>query len=336
MATIRDVSTLSGVSIATISRYLRNDSTLKIKDDTKKKIDDAINQLEYAHKSKRASASKLRVGVILAYTSQKYSDPFFSTILSGIEEECEKFNASIIAICQCIDLYKPELLKQFCSQNLDGIIIMENIDKDVLKELTKVTKHIVFVDQYNTNYNNVGIDHFSSCKKIMNCFIENGYRRIAYLGGAVQNVNFDESYRTIAYREALRKARIEFDESIYCNCNWDIDLCAQFAKEMLMSTNRPDAIFAGSDTIASVILGVIHELKLKCPEDVGLIGFNGLAISTHYAPALTTCTVPMQEIGRIALRRLYQLISVQDTSIMSIYVPTELTIRNSIKLKENK
>ncbi len=333
MSTIRDVSNLSGVSIATISRYLRNDATLKIKQDTKEKIDSAIEQLNYVHKTKIVVGQKLRIGVVLAYTSQKYSDPFFSTILTGIEDECEKFNASVIAVCQCIDLEKPELLAQFCSQNFDGIIIMENINKSTLTIIEKYTKNIVFVDQYNPNYNNVGIDHFSACKKVMNCFIENGYKRIAYIGGAVQNVNFDESYRTIAYRESLRRAHIDYDDSIYINCNWDIDLCAKLTKELLLTKNRPDAIFAGSDTIASVILGVLHELKLKCPEDIGLIGFNGLAISSHYAPALTTLTVPMYEIGQIALRRLYQLITKNDTSTISINVPTEITLRNSIKLK---
>ncbi|MFV0552024.1 MAG: LacI family DNA-binding transcriptional regulator [Anaerorhabdus sp.] len=333
MSTIRDVSNQSGVSIATISRYLRNDSSLKIKEETKEKIDSAIKELNYVHKSKKAVGQKMRIGVVLAYTSQKYSDPFFSTILTGIEDECEKFNASVISVCQCIDLEKPELLTQFCSQNLDGIIIMENINKSTLSVLEKHTKNIVFVDQYNPSYNNVGIDHFSACKKVMNCFIENGYKRIAYVGGAVQNVNFDDSYRTIAYRESLRRAHIEYDESIYINCDWNIDLCAKLTKELLLTKNRPDAIFAGSDTIASVILGVLHELNLKCPDDIGLIGFNGLAISSHYAPALTTLSVPMYEIGRIAFQRLHQLITKDEDTTISINLPTEITIRNSIKLK---
>lgn len=333
MSTIRDVSNLSGVSIATISRYLRKDATLKIKEDTKEKIESAILELNYIHKTKNLNKQKLRLGVILAYTSQKYSDPFFSTILSGIEAECDKYNASIISVNQCIDLDKPELLEQFCSLNLDGVIIMENINKDILKVLEKHINNIIFVDQYNPEYNNVGIDHFSACRKVMSCFLDNGYKRIAYVGGAVQNVNFDESYRTIAYRESLRRAKLDFDDSIYINCKWDIDLCAKLTKELLLKKNRPDAIFAGSDTIASVVLGVLHELKLKCPDDIGVIGFNGLAISSHYAPALTTLSVPMFEIGRIALQRLMQLILKEDNITCSITVPTEIIIRDSIKIK---
>ena len=133
----------------------------------------------------------------------------------------------------------------------------------------------------------------------------------------------------MTYREELRKHHIPYDESIIKDCSWDLDLCAECAEELLLSSNRPDAIFAGSDTLASVILGVIYRLGMKCPDDVGVIGFNNLDLSAHTAPPLTTINIPTKAIGKCAASRLIKLIHTDDPLVIKINLPTNLVIRES-------
>jgi DNA-binding LacI/PurR family transcriptional regulator len=165
----------------------------------------------------------------------------------------------------------------------------------------------------------------------MNYLISNGYKRIAYIGGASPNISVADSLRTICYRETLRKNKIPYDENIILDCNWDLNLCAEYTKMLLRLENRPDAIFAGSDTLASVILGVIYQMGLTCPKDVGVVGFNNLDSSGHTIPPLTTVDIPTKDIGKIAAIRLLELINNEDDLTLKINLPTKLIVRNSTR-----
>ena len=89
MSTLRDVAKLAGVSLATASRILSNDESFKATEATRKKIEDAVRELNYTFKSK-AKTSKYNIGCIMAVTSEKYGDPFFNSILATAEEESTK------------------------------------------------------------------------------------------------------------------------------------------------------------------------------------------------------------------------------------------------------
>jgi DNA-binding LacI/PurR family transcriptional regulator len=138
----------------------------------------------------------------------------------------------------------------------------------------------------------------------------------------------------MAYREALRRQGITYDENIVKNCNWDLTLCGQYTEDLLNSENPPDAIFAGSDTLAAVVLGKIFAMGLHCPKDVSVIGFNNLAMSEHTIPPLTTIEVPTKEIGKIVIRRLYELLSGKDDLILNISLPVKLILRESTEVKK--
>ena len=93
----------------------------------------------------------------------------------------------------------------------------------------------------------------------------------------------------------------------------------------------PDAIFAGSDSLASVVLGTLYELGFRCPRDVGVIGFNNIDLSSHMVPPLTTIEVPTADIGKAAVERMLQIIKDKDSSIRRILFPTKLIERKSLK-----
>lgn len=334
MSNIREVAQRAGVSIATASRILSNDDTFKTTEATRQKVLQATKDLNYIFRPRKKTFPKIHIGCIMPLTSEKYSDPFFSAILDSIDEECTKSNATVSAIRNCNELNTPDLLNELCSMKLDGLILMEEIPEAILSVIRKHIPHLIAIDQPDSEFNTVGFDHIYANRIVMKHLLKQGYRRIAYIGGSSPYFPMLNSFRMMVYREELRQHNIPYDEQIIRDCEWDLGLCAKYAEELLLSDHRPDAIFAGSDTLASAILSVIYRLGLKCPNDVGVIGFNNLEISAHSIPSLTTVNIPTRAIGKYALLRLINLIRSGDSTILKINLPTNLVVREST-LRQN-
>lgn len=331
MANIRDVASKAGTSITTVSKVLSNDPTFKVTEATKESIHQAVKELDYVFNKKTKGTKKLRIGCIMAMTSVKYADPYFTSILSGIEDEAKISNCNVSYHINYDELENPKKLEEMYAMNLDGLIIMETLPKAVLSDIMTNINHVIAVDNYRNILNSVGFDHFESTKQVMKHLIKHRYKRIAYIGGGAPNIDMYDTKRLIMYRESLRIANLTYDDSIVKDCYWDLDLCAIQTNELLEMNPRPDAIFAGSDSLAQVVLGQIHQHKLKCPEDIAVVGFNNLNFSSYLIPPLTTVDVPSSNMGKIAIRRLLEMITQNDQSIYSIILPTQLIERSSTR-----
>lgn len=331
MANIRDVASKAGTSITTVSKVLSNDPSFKVTEATKESIYQAVKELDYVFNKKTKGAKKYRIGCIMAMTSVKYADPYFTSILSGIEEEAKTSNCNVSYHINYDELENPKKLEEMYAMNLDGLIIMETLPKAVLHDIMANIRHVIAVDNYRNIMNSVGFDHFESTKQVMKHLIKCKYKRIAYIGGGSPNIDMYDTKRLIMYRESLRIANLTYDDAIVKDCYWDLDLCAIQTNELLNLNPRPDAIFAGSDSLAQVILGQIHQHKLRCPEDIAVVGFNNLNFSSYLIPPLTTVDVPSSNMGKIAVRRMLEMIQQNDQSIYSIILPTQLIERSSTR-----
>lgn len=331
MANIRDVAKKAGTSITTVSRVLSNDESFKVPDRTKENIFRAVKELNYVVPKKVKSEKQYRIGCIMAMTAVKYSDPYFMTMASAIETEAKKLNCNLSYLINYDELEKPSKLLELHEMKLDGLIITEMLPKHIVEDLKQHVKHIITIDNYQNMFNSVGFDHFDSTKKIMKHLLNSGYKRIAYIGGGAPNIDMFDTKRLIMYRECLRRENIEYDETIIKDCYWDLEQCAIQTNELLQLPNRPDAIFAGSDSLAQVVIAQIYQNNLRCPEDVAVVGFNNLNFSSYLIPPLTTVDVPSDEIGRVAVKRLLEMIQKNDQSIYGIFLPTKLIVRGSTK-----
>lgn len=333
MANIRDVAAEAGVSIATVSRVLAKSEGFKTTDETREAILRAAERLNYTHRPSPRAKKKVQLGCMLALTAEKYADPFFTAILSAAEEECARQGAVISVIRNYNELRDPVALQELCDSGLAGLFLMEQIPKDALDKIRAGIPHILSIDNDESDYqfNGVGFDHYEANMKVMRCLLAHGYRRIAMISGSSPNEPLEGSIRLLAYREALRLAGLEFDEAIIKDCAWDLDLCARQTEELMRLKTPPDAIFAGSDSLASAVLGTLYAMELRCPSDVGVMGFNNINLSAHMAPPLTTVEIPTHEIGVAAVQRLMEMINGHGGTRRKILFPTELILRSSLR-----
>ena len=337
MANLRDIAKKAGVSLASASRIISNDPNFQCSEETREKVMRTVDELGYIiSPRKRRLVSKYQIGVILAITTAKYSDPFFNTVLSSIETQCANMGVTITYLKSYYEILNEEIQQQLIVANLDGLIILEELPETVIRTLKKHIPAIVAVDSNPHHFDSIGFDYIDSTFQALNHLKSLGHQRIAYIGGPSGRRGFYESKRLIAYREWLRTNNLPLEDSLIINCHWDIDECAKKTEKLLLSDIRPDAIFAGNDTLGSVILGKIYELGMKCPQEISVIGFNNIPITAHTIPNLTTIALDSVKIGEVALRHLINRIEktcYYGDNPIRIYLDTQLVIRNSTSKK---
>ncbi len=330
MATIRDVAKKAGVSIATVSKVLRNDKSFKVTEKTRASILEAVEILNYKFVSKEKVTS-YSVGIIMPKSYEYYTDPFFSNILQSLEKYFEENNTEINVIIHASDLYKNINFADETFYDLYGLIIMEELSFDLMRHLSIIVKHIVTVDFVYENCSSVGFCHSRSNLAIMNHLISCGYKKIAFISGTTLDFKLKDSLQFMMYRESLLNAGLTYNEDYIKNCYWDINKCAQVTQELLDMPDRPDAIFVASDYLASVTLGVIFSNGLSCPTDIGVVGFNNIKTSQHFIPPLTTVSIPTDAIGYYAGKKLLEEIKNPKEVKVQINLPFDLIIRNSTR-----
>ena len=331
MANIRQVAKLASVSPATVSRVLSGDPDFNVREETRRKIIDAAAQLQYEIPVRQQD--QYRFGCILADSVDKYSDPFFVDILSAMELTCKGNNSMISIVKSYRELAVPQILQEFISAELDGVFLMEHVPEETMAVLEAHIPHIIMIDKDEPeyDYDNVGFDHTTANWQVMKTLLDRGYRRIALVSGSSPAMPLNETIRMIIYREMLRRANIEYDDDLVKDCSWELSLCEKQTRELMALPEPPDAIFAGSDSLASVVLGTLYGMGFRCPRDIGVIGFNNIDLSSHMVPPLTTIEVPTNDIGRAAVERMLQIIKEKDQSIRRILFPTRLIERKSLK-----
>ncbi|MBR6444273.1 MAG: LacI family DNA-binding transcriptional regulator [Firmicutes bacterium] len=331
MANMRQVAEEAGCSLATVSRVLSGDSRFKVTEETKEKIFDAVRKLDYVLPSR--DVNRVQIGCVLSITTEKYSDPFFTDILSSIEKECDRQNFAITTVRTFNELRNPSNLREFIGADLTGVILMERISDAILEQIKANSPYIIFIDndEDDYHYDGVGFDHRVANKQAMDCLIRHGYRRIALISGSSPNEPMEDSIRLSTYRDSLMKAGLPYDEHLIRDCRWDLDLCAEQTKELLSLKNPPDAIFAGSDSLAAAVLSTVYGMGLSCPDDIGIIGFNNIDQCNYMVPPLTTVDIPTESIGTIAVQRLQEMIEKKDSHMRKILLPTKIVERESLK-----
>lgn len=208
-------------------------------------------------------------------------------------------NCIITTVRNYSELNNSQKMDLTFERGLDGLVVMDDLPDDVFRSICSRVKHVVGCDTAYVNLDNVGFDSFNASVQAVKHLIDRGYKKIAYVGGANLG-NFYSDKRLIAIRSTLELAGLEYNSKWINDCSWDIGLCLKFVRKILSlpQQERPDAIFAGNDTLASAVLPLIREMGYTVPDDVAVIGFNNDSMSSYTFPALTTIGVPVQEIGK--------------------------------------
>lgn len=301
--TMKDIAVALGVSVATVSRAL-NDSPA-ISADRRKQIrefaeahDFHPNAIAENLRNSRIKPQKL-IGVIVP----ELVHYFFSTVLSGIEEEAARRGYHIM-VAQSLEDYEREvrICESFRKNKVCGIIISQaksTLQYDHLRQIVNESLPLVFFDRICTGIDasRVVVDDYHGAFQAVSYLIETGCRRIAFCGKPL-HLEIVKN-RLNGYKDALATHGLTVDESLILECD-NRKVAESVIPAVIAHENRPDAFFAVNDDTAVGILHVVKSAGLRVPEDVSICGFTNGVRALVCDPMLTTVDQRGQELGRQA------------------------------------
>lgn len=338
MSTIRDVAKLANVSTATVSRIINNDTKYKITDATRNRVWDAIKALNYVlpakppkhKKDETASAPQFKIGVVLSVTKKKYNDPYFMSILSGIEKRLQEKGCVISFIKTGAELSdKANLISAF-QEPVSGMILMETLNGELFDYVSSHVPYIVGIDTLRQDIDNIGYDHYQAAVIATQHLIAQGHTKIGFIGGIDDPHNFMASRRYQGYYIAMTAAGLPVEDKWILNCEWDEDICAEQVDAICKSGDYPTAFFASSDLMAIVATNILFKNSLSIPQDVAVIGISDIDIARYTNPPLTTVHIPTEEIGIVAADMLLARMHGYNLPPQKILLPISMKVRNSV------
>ncbi|MDQ0090373.1 LacI family transcriptional regulator [Paenibacillus anaericanus] len=339
MSTIRDVAHLAKVSTATVSRVLNNDTKYKMTDETRERVWQAVTQLNYtiSSKQKRQSSTKeqhgakshIKIGCVLSVTKNKYNDPYFMSILTGVEERLLSHGYSISFIRTGPELEDKQMLFNTFSESITGLILMETLNSEIYEYLRKQVPHIVGIDTDRSDIDNIGYDHYNVATMAVSHLLEKGHTKIGFIGGRGLKRSIKESSRYRGYYATMHAAGLSVNPDWVIDCMWDEAVCIEKVSELCKTNNYPTAFFAASDLMAMAALNGLYSNGIIVPNEVAIIGLSNIEVSKYSNPPLSTIDVPTKEIGMVAVDVLLERINGNDLLPKKVILPTRLVLRNT-------
>ncbi len=336
MASIREVAALAGVSAATVSRVLNNDTTYKIREETKNKVWNAAAQTGYKQKasahSGRAAAAPAgkRIGCILSVTKDKYRDPYFISIYAGLEARLLEKGYSVAFLKTYFEMQEPETLRAILEAPPTGLILMEQLDPALYSSLRARIPACVGIDTRNPDIDIVGYDHFEAGMRLANHLIRKGHQKIAFLGGTIFGPRGAVSRRYLGFVAAMHVAGLPIRSEWVLDCKWDEILCIDLIKALMAQPDPPTAICAASDLMAMAALSALYSIGVRVPEQMAVIGLSNIQLSQFSSPPLTTYAVPMEAIGQVAAELLDERLRGCTLPPRKLYLPIAKVVRASV------
>ena len=300
-ATLKQICEEAGVSKATVSRVLNNHPL--VSKETREKVQDIIKRLNFTPNALARNLSLRRtdtIGILFPWTF----NGFFSTVLPGIEHAARERGYHIITSLSHDEKDENTMaLSLLQERRIDGLILMApSLPVEKIRELANLDVPFVVLQREisDPEVNFVSVDNFDGGLKAAAHLIKKGCRRILAIAGPQSSQDSDR--REEGYREALKQAGIRFDPDLVIRSNLNKETALPSFEHFRQRFAMPDAIFCFNDDIALGMLKYLKTIGIRVPEDVAVIGFDGIEFADF--AELSTLATPMKEMGGQAVHLL--------------------------------
>lgn len=330
--TIYDLADKLNISIATVSRGLKDDPVVSKK--TRKKIFELAEEMGYRsnHFARNLRRQKTNtIGIIV----HELNSNFITSVLAGIENITTQAGYDLI-ITHSSESHVKEAAnaKNLFHKRVDGLIASLSFDTKDLEHFRPFEEKgvpVIFFDRVEQTNNNsvVIIDNYKCGYQATEHLIEQGCKKIVHVTSSLKRNVYSERYR--GYRDALFDNNVPFDESLLIINDLSENAGIEAAKQILRMKQVPDGAFITNDFVAAVCMRTLKENNIKIPGDIAIVGFNNDAIGKLIEPALTTINYPGKDMGEIVARNLINHLQGIGNieNIHTIIVSSDLIIRKS-------
>jgi LacI family transcriptional regulator, repressor for deo operon, udp, cdd, tsx, nupC, and nupG len=324
-ATIRDVASELGMSVATVSRALSQPDLLR--PETRERVLSVVAKLGYRPNVLARSLRRGQAHAIVLVVPKL--SPFFLEIFAGAEEAALTAGLAVLLGNSDGKSEREEAyFDQVMSGRADGIILLTGLLPSSYAEGKRALPPLVSVLERLKGHDApvVRIDHQAASTEVTRHLIELGHRRIAHITGSWRAASTE--HRLSGYKDALSAAGIPFDSDLVADGDFSMQSGAVAMDRLLDLDNPPTGVFAGNDEMAFGAVKAARVRGLSVPEDLSMVGFDDQTTAAFYNPPLTTIHTPCREIGRRATLELIEQIAGRESTGETV-LPTKLIVRDS-------
>ena len=308
--TIKDVANAAGVSTQTVSRVLNNRPD--VSPETREMVQKVIRELGYAPNIIARSLSSGRTNTIgVVGFGLEYYGP--AKVLTGIEKKSAEYGYSVmLALLDQFDCEHIEkVINQFIAQQVTGIIWAIPGFTDSMELVASIAESleipIILLNRPPLKRKLVlSVDNREGARLAVRHLQEQGYRHIGMITGPLSWWEAQE--RLAGWREMVETAGIENLDRIVYEGDWTVESGDCGFESLFTANPELDAIFVSNDQMSLGVIQAARRHELRIPEDLGIVGFDNVAESKFYSPALTTVHQPARHLGGLAVARLDQCI----------------------------
>ena len=300
MTTIRDVARQAEVSIASVSRVVNGGAG--VGPEVTRRVQLAVAELGFQPSGVARSLKTARTH-ILACVIPDISNPFFPELVRGVED-AGRARGYATLLCNTDDDPDKEAdyLRLLDRRRVDGLILIPSRDEappPPLLHLMGRGTPVVVADRRLDGFAGdvVLVDNQIGARLAARHLLDLGHRRIGIVNRALDTSTARE--RQAGFRHELEAAGC-FDEALVRFGSYTLESGGAMATELLGAGAPPSAILAGNDLLAIGALQAAAEMGLRVPQDLAVVGFDGILLSRIVVPRLTTVAQPIYELGRLA------------------------------------
>src|SRR6266567_4178099 len=324
--TMREVAKRAGVSPATVSRVLNKTHYISV--ETERRVLEVVGQLKYfknVHARRLATGRSDLFGLMIS----EIANPYFPEIIRGFQAAAWDRGFDVLLCNTQYDQARTKsILRKLIESDVRGVAVMtSSIDKSNASELIDAGIGVVFcnVSPAEKLVSTISIDYQRGIAQAIEHIVGLGHRRAAVIAGP------DDNRTAITIKDALVAGLKERDLNPLpvISSNYRIDSGASAVRAILSATEKPTAIFCGSDLIALGVMSALEEAGVGIPEDISVIGIDDISFAFLARPPLTTIRVPRERVGTTAFEALDRMLKLKRRKGAEYYLETELVIRRS-------
>ena len=329
---MKEVATLAGVSLATVSRVVNGEDS--VRPELAVKVRDAVALLGYrrdltATNLRRADRHSASIGLVF----DDVSNPFHAAVLRGVETVArDRGVLSLVGSSDEDGTREHELAEAFLARRVDGLIVVPSgRDHSYLQPERDAGVALVFADRPPAfiDADCVLSDNAGGAFAATSHLLAGGHRRIGFLGD--RETIFTARERLRGYRDALEANGVPFDPALVRMGLHDSSAAAEATGALLAADDPPTALFGAQNLIT---IGALGRLRTDDRHrEVALVGFDDLTLADAIEPGLTVVAQDANRLGQVTAERLFARLDGERGAARRVVIPTTLIARGSGELR---
>ena len=325
---MRDVADLARVSFKTVSRVINDEGG--VSEDLVARVRAAVEALEYQRddRARRLRQGSVRTGTI-GFVLVDVANPFFSAILSGIEEVARAEDYLVLSgSSHGLESRENQLVESFVARRVDGLIMVSSGSGSgsLGKEVDRGTP-VVFLDLEPERLGGdlVRTDHLGGAVLAIEHLIKHGHRDIAFFGDDPRV--FSGRLRLEGYRQAMAQAQLEVDVRRVVHGHFESDVWRGIVRDYFGQPDLPTALFTSQNFVTIGATQALHDLGLH--ERIAHVGFDDVLLADVVRPGITVVPQYPLELGRRAALLLFSRLAGSNEPLARDIVPAAIVERGS-------